>query len=88
MGRHRRARHNGRLLAIIWKLQFAGVEVQVRNDLPGTGARAGVSHQVGLASARERIRALSDGRGRLETRIQDGRYVATILLPPAQPTTR
>ena len=66
----------------------AGVQVRVSNDLPGAGQRAAAGHQVGLASARERIRALSDGRGRLETRVEDGRYVATILLPPAQPTTR
>ena len=66
----------------------AGVQVRVRNDLPGAGARPAVGHQVGLASARERIRALSEGRGRLETRVEDGRYVATILLPPPQPTTR
>lgn len=78
----------GGRLDILVREGAAGVEVQVRNDLPGPGARAGMGHQVGLASARERIRALSEGRGRLETRVQDGRYVATILLPPAQPTTR
>lgn len=66
----------------------AGVQVRVSNDLPGAGQRAAAGHQVGLASARERIRALSDGRGRLETRVQDGRHVATILLPADQPTTR
>lgn len=60
-----------------------GIRIQVRNDLPAPGARPAAGHQVGLASARERIEALSHGRGRLETRVAEGRYVATIHLPPA-----
>lgn len=60
-----------------------GVRVVVRNDLPPAGRPAATGHQVGLASARERVEALSGGggRGRLETRVEDGRYVATIHLP-------
>src|SRR5690606_29909172 len=57
------------------------VRVVVANDLPLAGRDPAAGHQVGLASARERIQALSEGRGRLETRVQDGRYVATITLP-------
>jgi two-component system sensor histidine kinase AlgZ len=57
------------------------VRVVVSNDLPPAGRKPAVGHQVGLASARERIEALSEGRGRLETRVLDGRYVATITLP-------
>ncbi|GAB2660786.1 sensor histidine kinase [Arenimonas aestuarii] len=59
------------------------VRVVVSNDLPPTGRKPAAGHQVGLASARERIQALSEGRGRLETRVLDGRYVATITLPVA-----
>jgi len=58
-----------------------GVRVVISNDLPGPGSRPATGHQVGLASARERIEALSEGRGRLETRVKGGRYVATIFLP-------
>ncbi len=58
-----------------------GVRVIVGNDLPPAGAVLAAGHQVGLASARERVAALTDGRGRVETRIADGRYVATIHLP-------
>ena len=58
-----------------------GVQVIVRNDLPPTGSRPASGHQVGLISARERILALSQGRGRLDTEVKDGRYVATIRLP-------
>ena len=57
------------------------VRVVVRNDLPGPGTRPAPGHQVGLVSARERLRALSGGRGELETRVEDGRYVAAITLP-------
>jgi len=57
------------------------VRVVISNDLPPAGRRPAAGHQVGLASARERIQALSEGRGRLETRVLDGRYVATISLP-------
>lgn len=57
------------------------VRVVVANDLPPAGRRPAAGHQVGLASARERIEALSQGRGRLVTRVLDGRYVATITLP-------
>lgn len=57
------------------------VRIVVRNDLPGAGAVAAPGHQVGLASARERIRALSQGHGVLDTRVEHGRYVATIILP-------
>ncbi|MAL02859.1 MAG: sensor histidine kinase [Arenimonas sp.] len=56
------------------------VRVVVSNDLPPAGRKPAPGHQVGLASARERIEALSQGRGRLETRVLDGRYVATIIL--------
>lgn len=57
------------------------VRVVVSNDLPPSGTRPAAGHQVGLASARERIEALSQGRGHLQTRVAAGRYVATITLP-------
>ncbi|WP_374604462.1 sensor histidine kinase [Arenimonas sp.] len=57
------------------------VRVVVSNDLPPAGRKPAAGHQVGLASARERIEALSQGRGKLETRVAEGRYVATITLP-------
>lgn len=59
----------------------AEVRIMVRNDLPAPGTRPAPGHQVGLASARERVEALSGGQGRLETRVEDGRYVAVIRLP-------
>lgn len=57
------------------------VRIVISNDLPPRGAGAAPGHRVGLASARERIEALSLGRGKLETEVRDGRFVATIRLP-------
>lgn len=58
------------------------VRVIVANDLPRAGAGAGhAGHQVGLASVRGRIEALTDGRGRLEAGVVGGRYIATLTLP-------
>ena len=57
------------------------VRVVVSNDLPRSGTKPVPGHQLGLLSARERILALSRGRGRLDTEVRDGRYVATITLP-------
>ena len=55
------------------------VEIIVINDMPGIAGGGG--HAVGLASARERVRAFSDGRGDVETRLLDGRHIATMTLP-------
>lgn len=56
------------------------VVVTVGNDLPALAGGSG-GHAVGLASARERVDALTEGRGRVESRIEDGRYVARMVLP-------
>ena len=71
----------GGRLDVVVAVEPDEVRVVVSNDLPPAGTRPAAGHQVGLASARERIEALSQGRGRLQTRVQDGRYVATITLP-------
>ena len=62
-------------------LDPAHVRIRIRNDLPRGSHRPANGHQVGLISSRERILALSGGRGRLDTEVRDGRYVATITLP-------
>ncbi|MBS0212963.1 MAG: histidine kinase [Proteobacteria bacterium] len=68
------------------EIQIASADVAltitVRNDLPGDGAAATAGHGVGLASVRERIRALDpQHRDLLETRVEGGRYVAILRLP-------
>lgn len=57
------------------------LQVSVSNTLPPASARAAAGHQVGLSSVRARIHAATEGRGRVETRIADGRYFAVIRLP-------
>ena len=58
------------------------VEITVTNDMPGMVGGGG-GHAVGLASARERVHALTHGRGRVESRIENGRYIASVHLPLA-----
>ncbi|HTA65086.1 MAG TPA: histidine kinase [Xanthomonadaceae bacterium] len=56
--------------------------VAVFNDLPGNGGIASSGHRIGQASVSARIRALDPLRqGRLDTRTEDGRYIAVITLP-------
>ncbi len=57
------------------------IRIDVENDMPADGSSATQGHRIGLNSARERVRAFSDGRGDVETRLVDGRHVATMTLP-------
>lgn len=57
-----------------------GITVTVTNDLPALpGDSRG--HAVGLASARERVLAMTEHRGRIDADIEDGRFVARMWLP-------
>jgi len=57
-----------------------GIDVIVANDLPAsTGNSRG--HAVGLASARERVLAMTGNLGRIDAGIEDGRFVARMRLP-------
>ena len=62
--------------------QEAGwISIEVENDMPTDGSRAAEGHNIGLNSARERVRALSDGRGDVETRQIEGRHLALLRIP-------
>lgn len=62
-----------------------GITVTVTNDLPALpGDSRG--HAVGLASARERVLAMTEYRGRIDADIEDGRFVARMWLPAATAT--
>ena len=58
------------------------VEIVVRNDLPDSRADSR-GHAVGLRSARKRVVALTEGRGRIDAGVEDGRFVARMWLPNA-----
>jgi two-component system, LytTR family, sensor histidine kinase AlgZ len=63
------------------RVENGALVVAIANDLPRPGGMPNAGHNVGQASARERITALSNGRGRLDTRIENGRYLAVVTLP-------
>ena len=75
-------RPDGGAVEVSVRLHDDRVEIIVANDMPST-ASGGGGHAVGLASARERVHALTDGRGRVESRVEDGRYIASVHLPLA-----
>ncbi|MEW5973557.1 MAG: histidine kinase [Pseudomonadota bacterium] len=60
-------------------IQGGMLEVMVRNSLSLGPARTG--HGMGLASVRERVDAMTGGRGRLEAGVRDGMYEARMVLP-------
>ncbi|WP_313928265.1 histidine kinase [Pseudoxanthomonas sp.] len=57
------------------------VRIAVTNPLPPTSARTAPGHQVGLSSVRARLHAATQGRGRVDTRIDDGLYSVVVQLP-------
>lgn len=71
----------GARLDVAVKQDGDAVRIIISNDLPPPGANAAPGHHVGLSSARERIEALSQGRGTLDTEVRDGRFIATIRMP-------
>jgi two-component system sensor histidine kinase AlgZ len=75
-------RPDGGAVDVAVRLHADRVDITVANDMPGT-AGGGGGHAVGLASARERVHALTGGRGRIESRVEDGRYIASVHLPLA-----
>jgi two-component system, LytTR family, sensor histidine kinase AlgZ len=63
-------------------MQVTGTEVivLVGNDMPHVAAESS-GHAVGLSSSRERVDALTEGRGRVEARIEHGRHLTRMVLP-------
>lgn len=57
-----------------------GLVIAIRNPIPERAAPSR-GHQVGQSSVRARLQALTQGLGQLETRQEDGHYLAVIRLP-------
>lgn len=55
--------------------------IVISNALPAAPVRPTTGHQVGLTSVRARVQAMTQGLGSVETRIADGRYIATVQVP-------
>lgn len=70
------------LLRVIVEHTADQARITLINDLPATPGPARSGHGVGLRAVRERVQAMG---GQVETRIEGGRYMATVTLPcPAQ----
>ncbi|WP_222564079.1 sensor histidine kinase [Novilysobacter antarcticus] len=59
------------------------VIVRISNPLPPPGGTSSTGHQVGLNASQVRIEAMTDGRGSVQTQVEDGRFIATVRLPVA-----
>ncbi|QOW20320.1 histidine kinase [Lysobacter ciconiae] len=57
------------------------VVVRISNPLPPRDGTASTGHQVGLNASQVRIEAMTDGRGSVQTQVEDGRFIATVRLP-------
>ena len=56
------------------------IEIVITNDLPAVES-VHKGHAIGLASARERVQAMTGGRGRIDAAVENGRFVARMYLP-------
>lgn len=59
------------------------VIVRISNPLPAPGGASTAGHQVGLNASQVRIEAMTDGRGSVQTQVDNGRFIATVRLPVA-----
>ncbi len=86
-------RRGGGTLDLHVRIVGDAIEVVVENDLPDAAPPAS-GHAIGLASSRRRVDALTNGSGRVESGLEQGRYVARVVVPiaerggPPQATTR
>ena len=86
-------RRGGGTLDLGVRIVGDAVEVMVANDLPDAAPPAS-GHAIGLASSRRRVDALTNGSGRVDSGLEQGRYVARVVVPiaerggPPQATTR
>lgn len=72
---------DGGRLDVAVRIAADAIEVAISNDLPASGGDS-KGHAVGLASARERVQAMSGSRrGRVDAGMEDGRFVARMRLP-------
>lgn len=73
-------RPSGGCLDVTVQVEQQGVVITLRNDMASTddGPKG---HAIGLASARERVQAMTNGRGRIDAAVQDGRFVVRMQLP-------
>jgi LytS/YehU family sensor histidine kinase len=79
-------RPEGGSLCILSSYRDGGLLLSVRDDGPGNGAGASESHQFGLHSLRERLRAAYGSAGDLTIRSSPEGFEASFLIPPSSKT--
>ena len=57
------------------------VIVRISNPLPPVGGRSTPGYHIGLNASQVRIEAMTDGRGSVQTEVEDDRFIATVRLP-------
>ena len=58
-----------------------GIVIVISNPMPAEPSRAAAGHNVGLPSSLAQIEAYTEGRGGVEARTEDGRFIVTVTLP-------
>lgn len=77
----------GGTLSIAVEVLDAGCDISIRNPLPSAQGKGHEGHGIGLEAVRERLRGMGEPAGRLETRTEDGQFVARLWLPPPKRDT-
>lgn len=63
------------------------IRLVVRNPMSSRAGDVEHGHRIGLAATRARIEAMTGSAGRLQTRVEDGEFVAEIILPRESATS-
>jgi two-component system sensor histidine kinase AlgZ len=58
-----------------------GIVIEISNPMPAEPSRAATGHNVGLPSSLAQIEAYTEGRGSVEAKTEDGRFIVTVKLP-------
>ncbi len=58
-----------------------GIVIVISNPMPAESTRAAPGHNVGLPSSLAQIEAYTEGRGSVEAKTEDGRFIVTVKLP-------
>ncbi len=58
-----------------------GIVIVIANPMPSEPTRPATGHNVGLPSSLAQIEAYTEGRGSVEAKTEDGRFIVTVKLP-------
>ena len=58
-----------------------GIVIVIANPMPSEPSRTATGHNVGLPASLAQIEAYTEGRGSVEAKTEDGRFIVTVKLP-------